>query len=334
MAKFEDFIPQNIAPVGIHRIGIYDSNGNRVGVIPLGNLTPPDHTNKLYSFGALADVHYPSDDSETDFKRALIYFNDTGEVMFIVICGDLVTDGTASQLTGYKNIVQSYSPNVAVYAEAGNHDCYASLQSRIEEYTGNPLNYSFEQGNDVFIMVGTSGINESSFLSTDALQWLYEVLERNRNKRCFLFFHVLIKGGCGDPANLYWGDKLGDETNSVVFKSLLQHYRNTIFFHAHSHMRFSLQEYWDNANYDSIFGCHSVHIPSVSIPRDSDGSDVTVYTDGSEGYVVDVYENGIHLRGRDFVKGEFLPIASYWLDTTLQTIPAGTYTDSTGTIIT
>jgi len=48
--------------------------------------------------------------------------------------------------------------------------------------------------------------------------------------------------------------------------------------------------------------------------------------------VVDVYENGIHLRGRDFVKGEFLPIASYWLDTTVQTVAAGTYEDPTGTI--
>ena len=28
-----------------------------------------------------------------------------------------------------------------------------------------------------------------------------------------------------------------------------------------------------------------------------------------------VYPDGIHLRGRDFVKGEFLPIASYWLGT-------------------
>ena len=36
--------------------------------------------------------------------------------------------------------------------------------------------------------------------------------------------------------------------------------------------------------------------------------------------------------GMDFVKGEFLSIASYWLDTTLRTVAAGTYTDSTGTI--
>jgi hypothetical protein len=75
-----------------------------------------------------------------------------------------------------------------------------------------------------------------------------------------------------------------------------------------------------------------VHIPSLCVPRDIiDGTLTNIYAE-SEGYVVDVYDDGIHLRGRDFVKGEFLPIASYWLDTTLQTIPEGTYTDTTGTI--
>ena len=89
------------------------------------------------------------------------------------------------------------------------------------------------------------------------------------------------------------------------------------------------------ANYEKVLGCHSVHVPSLAIPRtDADGDfEFQIEYQESEGYVVDVYENGIHLRGRDFVKGEFLPIASYWLDTTLQTIPAGTYTDSTGTIV-
>lgn len=331
---YSAFIPQNIAPSGTRRIGIYDSNGNRVGFIPLGSLTPPTQGKKLYGFGALSDVHYPSDDSEIDFRRALSYFDNADEVAFICICGDLTTNGTDSELIGYKNDVQSYCPNISVYAITGNHDTYNSLQSRIEEYTGQPLYYSFEHGNDVFIMVGTCADGESNFLSTDALQWLYGVLEENRNRRCFLFFHVLTKEGSGDAGNLYWGDQLDNANNSIVFKSLLQHYRNAIFFHGHSHMRFRLQEYWDGANYDNIFGCHSVHIPSITIPRDSSGSGVSTYIDGSEGYVVDVYENGIHLRGRDFVKGEFLPIASYWLDTTLQTVPAGTYTDSTGTITT
>ena len=54
---------------------------------------------------------------------------------------------------------------------------------------------------------------------------------------------------------------------------------------------------------------------------------------GSQGCVVDVYENHIILRGRDFVANKFLPIATYCLDTTLQTIEANTFTDSTGMIV-
>jgi hypothetical protein len=38
------------------------------------------------------------------------------------------------------------------------------------------------------------------------------------------------------------------------------------------------------------------------------------------------------VKGRDFIKGEFLPIATYCFDTTLKTVPANTYVDETGTI--
>ena len=64
-----------------------------------------------------------------------------------------------------------------------------------------------------------------------------------------------------------------------------------------------------------------------------DGARVVQYA-GSQGYVVDVYNECIELKGRDFVSGEYLPIADYCLDTTLKTVAAGTYVDSTGTITT
>ena len=114
----------------------------------------------------------------------------------------------------------------------------------------------------------------------------------------------------------------------------MEHYPNIIWFHGHSHTAFDSQEDNDLANYDKKFGIHSIHIPSLSVPREYEASDYVSKYSESEGYVVDVYENGIHLLGRDFAKGEFLPIASYWLDTTLQTIAPNTYKDSTGTITT
>jgi hypothetical protein len=163
---------------------------------------------------------------------------------------------------------------------------------------------------------------------------LYETLEANRNKRCFLFQHAFNFGGSGNAFGLYTYDLLSG-TRGKVFKSLLSHYHNVVWFHGHSHTKFHGQEFNYMANYDKVLGCHSVHVPSCDVPRTDADGDLEFQTEyqDSEGYLVDVYPNGIYLRGFDFVKKKFIPIASYWLDTTLQTIQAGTYTDSTGTIV-
>ena len=339
MSKYEDFISQNIAPLGTRRIGIYDEQGNRVGQIPLGSLTPPAQGKRLYSFGAISDIHLQYNTALSDFRNALAFFAAEGAA-FTCICGDLTSQGTEEYLAAYKNCVEEYSPDIPVYAIAGNHEAYdgswgvsseAVIKERFEACTGHPLQYSFTHGDDVFIMVGICA--DGAKFGEDGLQWLYETLEANRNRRCFVFQHLFTHTGCGDVAGAYTHVTLDDSTEGQVFLSLMKHYRNAIWFHGHSHVRFSGQEYGDMANLDREYGMYSVHIPSLAIPRTADEHRTELDAE-SEGYVVDVYKDGVHLRGRDFVKGEFLPIASYWLDTTLQTVEPGTYSDSTGMIVT
>ena len=336
---YTDFIPENVALLGTRRIGIYDENGNRVGFIPLGSLTPPNPAQKAYSFGALSDVHIVYQTATSDFQKALTYLNDDEDVAFTCICGDLTDNGTAEQLAQYKAVVDAYSADTPVYAIAGNHEAYDGTPvttEKIQPYTGQPFYYSFTHGNDVFIMVGCYTQNSGNIFTVEELQWLYETLETNRNRRCFVFQHVFPWGDSGNANNAYAYGDLFAGTKGDVFKNLMKHYKNTVFFHGHSHMKFDLQKVDKKANYSEAFGYRSVHIPSLAVPRDIvDGTLKNIFAE-SEGYVVDVYENGIHLRGRDFAynnyEGRWLPIASYWLDTTLQTIPAGSYTDSTRTI--
>lgn len=338
MAQYVNFILENVAPSNAKRIGIYNSNGNRVGVIPLGNLAFPKDKQKLYSFGALSDIHLQYETAQPDFIRALTFLNNEEDVAFTCIAGDLTQGGSDSQLAEYKQCVDTYSANTPVYAISGNHENYrgSDLPNIIENYTGHPLYYSFTYENDVFIMVGIKGDGEGKLFSTEELQWLYETLETNRNKRCFVFHHVRPQDGCGNTFGIYNYDIWGG-TEQKVFENLMHHYKNAHQFHGHSHLKFYLQYGSVVANIDHIFGGWSIHIPSLAAPRDGDASGASsrkeIYAD-SEGYVVDVYENGIHLRGRDFVKEQFLPIASYWLDTTLVEIPEKTYVDSTGTITT
>lgn len=332
MAQYKDFIPENVALPNTRRIGIYNSKGNRVGQIPLGSLTAPVKSMKLYSFGALSDAHIAYTSAEVDLQRAFSYLNETENVDFTCICGDLTENGTEEELQWYRSIVNSHSPDTPVYAIAGNHERYSTVSSSyLETYTGKPLYYSFTRGNDVFLMCGCYSWAPDGMFTQAYLQWIYETLEANRNKRCFLFEHVFPWGDSGNPREAYVYD-LFSGTKGGIFQSLLRHYKNTVLFHGHSHLKYYLQSVDEKANYNDDLGYRSVHIPSVFSPRDIINGAIADSSKDSEGYVVDVYESGIHLRGRDFVKGEFLPIASYWIDTTLQTIPAGTYTDSTGTI--
>lgn len=344
MYKYTHFIPENIAPSNVKSIGVYSANGNKVCNISLGRLTPPTQT-KLYSFLALSDVHVQYDTATDDLKRALTYAESNCD--FTCICGDLTQSGTDAHLTQYKNIASAYTK--PIYAVGGNHDSIPEDQTsaRISQYTGQPMYYSFNKGDDVFIMLSHYGKYEgdgtgwlaSKFVSVEELQWLYETLEANRNKRCFIFNHVFpYEDGVGDANRYYGGGQWRTKDGGVgqAFISLLKHYKNTILFHGHSHLRFHLQEVDKKANYSSAVGYRSVHIPSLAVPREPvNGTTTYIYAE-SEGYVIDVYRNYIVLNGRDFIDndadGHDIPLGTYKIDTKLVNIEAGTFTDSTGTI--
>lgn len=339
MAKYDKLIAQNKSPLNINLIYVY-SGDERVGKIKVGSLKMPLPGKKQYSFGALADVHLQYDTAQEDFKKALTYLNEKENVAFTCVCGDLTASGTAEELKNYTDCVKAYSPDKPVYEVTGNHDCYGTRLSlnSMKQYTGHDLYYSFTKGEDVFIMFGiqcwnTTGDTQEPF-SQEALQWLYETLEANRNKRCMVFQHCLRFDGSGKPYSPNMTGDLLNNTQGEVFKSLMEHYKNIVWFHGHSHMKFDCQTDCTYANYDRMFGCHSVHIPSLAVPRDyADNEYVYMYAE-SEGYVVDVYENGICLRGRNFINEKFLPIANYWVDTTLVNIESKSFLDDTGTIIT
>lgn len=351
MYKYAHLIPENIAPVGAKCIVALDANGNEVARIPLGPLTPPSGE-LLYRFLLAADLHVTQETADDDLARALDYAEANCD--FSVFAGDLVESGAAeSHLAQYKNIVATHSPTKPVYGIPGNHGHWSTNSSGYwEQYVGQPLYYSFEQGDDVFIMVGHYGGYHgdgigwlpNELVSVEELQWLYETLEANRNRRCFVFTHVLPhEHGVGNPDGLYTSALIWKTTDGGVgqaFMSLLQHYKNIVFFHGHSHTRFDLQEIDPKANYSDANGYRSVHIPSLGLPRDvtADGTKLEKIYAESEGYIVDVYDGYIVLNGRDFVDndadGHWLGIATYKIDTALVEIAAGTFSDPTGIIVT
>ena len=169
----------------------------------------------------------------------------------------------------------------------------------------------------------------------EEVKWLQETLEANRDKRCFVFEHLTLSDDSGNPNdihNAYW---LGLEPTLV---GVMQHYKNAMLFHGHSHLYLEEQFNFSYANYSTKKGFRSVHIPSSSGNRITVNGAFELNSSGSKvnrpelrsGYIADVYENAVVLRGYNFHEKAFVPIAQYCIDTTLKTVEADTFTDCTG----
>lgn len=345
MYKYTGFIPQNIAPKNTKRIGVYDSNNQKICSIALGRLTPVTKT-KLYSVGIVSDVHCYSSTvawiPSEKFDKALTYFEDNS-CLFCCNSGDMTQTGfynegdtttiDTRQFASYKAVCDAH--NILVYELCGNHESYVvaitNNLSELQTYCEANLYYKVEQDNDIYIFL--SQPHGSIPMTDEALQWLYETLEANRNKRCFIFVHPYLDSGnvngiYGNDAFEWWG------TKTTAFKNLLTHYKNTILFHGHTHFWFKDQELDKTTNYNESTGFRSVHIPSLSRPAyvvdGVRGGDDTL----SYGYLMDVYADCVVLNGMDFINDIPVPHGCIKIDTTLVEIEANTFVDSTGIIAT
>ncbi len=297
-----------------------------------------ESTLRLYSFGVLSDIHLQYESGNADFERALTYLKD--KVDFTCIAGDLVSFASKENMAEYRAYVDMHAGAMQVYECAGNHDTYPELgvAGMIDEQlwkncTDDEVYYSFEKGDDVFIMLGLKSEKPNELLPDGSLQWLENTLEENKNKRCFVFQHAPeLTDATADPSGTY--SDIMEGADGKAFVELIKKYPNTVWFHGHTHATLGLKQ-----NPVAHLDYRSVHIPSLTAPRFYDVANNVLsdyYFDGygnkiwgstlSEGYIVDVYANKIVIRGINFAAGEngtqVQPFKDeiYALDTTLRVI--------------
>jgi hypothetical protein len=300
----------------------------------------------------------------TKFHKILTFFENQG-ASFCCVSGDLTNIGfwkSANDTTVYTDQFAEYKqirelhPNLPVYGLCGNHESYykniTETLTELEEYSGHGLNYTITRGNDLFIMIGQN--TPSTPMTDEALSWLETTLETNKNKRCFVFVHSVVDDNDSGTRFGYYHNMTFDwwGAKKTTFINMMQKYKNAMLFHGHTHVSFEAQTMVSNVIYSTALGFKSIHVPATAYVRMFDTVNQKFKeAESAEGYIVDVYDNYIVLNGYSFAKPDYntspafsgtswnetpaiVPTGQYRIDTTLQTIEANTFTDSTGTIAT
>lgn len=266
-----------------------------------------DYSGKVYSFGALSDVHYnryskeSKDDAAVAFPNAMNFLEDMG-VSMVGMCGDLSFAGESSAFKNVGEVASNYS--FPTFTCRGNHDCGNKFNLKAwQKYlnkgvysedklpgvldvadNGYDFVYSGEETHgDVFIFFSQiSGVYAPGVkLVTDKqLDWLSKQFETYKDKRVYLFFHTFFNAPSGKGA-MGEGNLINDygisyslpyfkgNKDEKRFRSLLEEYKNVTFFNGHSHFTYAMESYNPRLNITDYDGTTAtmVHVSSVTAPR-------------------------------------------------------------------
>ncbi len=253
-----------------------------------------------YMFGRYPVLQAASDDlhaSECDIDAVLL-------------AGDIAENGLAEE---YQLVYDELSGLDSRYLCAtGNHDIRLRLYSQsVERFTSfaNALNedeamkelhFSEVINGYKFIVLGSDKtMFEEAYYNDAQLEWLESEIAGENGKPVFVICHQPLKLTHGLPTT--WGSgtnegagHVGDQSEAI--KEIITKYNNVIFISGHLHS--GLGEY----TYETKGKAHLVNLPSLCI-ENKDGS----YNDAGIGYMVEVYDDEIIFRARDFAKGIWLP---------------------------
>lgn len=305
----------------------------------------------LYTFPVISDTHteylpdkdfystynWPLTRALTDIKKLCPAANG------VFVNGDVTNNGFETEYQQFQTILTNVYGNgnePRVFVSNGNHDAWgtspANAQKVFIKYAGSlqtkvsvdKVYYDYWLGTDYhFIFLGdeetssdfsvNKGLN--AIISDAQFTFLDNKLKESRSKgaRTFILLHQslyeTISGTYGDDAWNGIGTKGDDSDNAIAnkFRSIMDKYctkgdSDIFLFGSHTHCSL------DNANnhYPGDDLLPNIFNTAAIANTLSDYTGKTTYFN-SQGYIVEVYEDKVLIKGRNFRDGKWMPSANY-----------------------
>ena len=249
----------------------------------------------IAGFAVLSDIHVETNNPNIYNKlKDVLEGVKTGEdIDAVVYTGDNVMNGQALENAFFYSAVKAVKPAEKNYVITGNHDL-GNGEGNYDEYRKSfILNNKYVLGNDIdelyyyrvvngcyLIFMSSEALCVGDYvISDEQMEWLKGVLDEAKvaDAPILVFNHhpiYLVRDR--DYREIAW---------------LLQKYDNLVYFHGHYHNGLRPESFYDWHNVDCI-----------NVPRATEHQDY----EAGQGLVVEVYEDEIVVRARNFITNEWM----------------------------
>ncbi len=236
----------------------------------------------------------------------------------LVLAGDITENG----LYGEYQFVYDRISNSGVkhfITATGNHDIrlrvYSDSLKRFTKFTNalnensgsdlrvDSMHYRYSVNGYEFVVLGSDKmVFEEAYISDAQLEWFDNTLAETSatGKPTFVILHQVLKGTNNVEnawnSSVEGAGSVGDQSDAL--RDIMNKYDNIILITGHLHQGFGI------GTYEMVGKIHSINLPSISI--DNKDGDEAGNIPGI-GYMVEVYDDEVLFRARNFAKGEYMP---------------------------
>ena len=254
----------------------------------------------VMSFAAVSDIHVETNNPKSYYAFSeLLNGIKAGENHdAVAFLGDNVMNGQIPENLFFYTAVRAVMPGKLNFVAQGNHDVgngegdYDTLNFNYmlnnKLFLNNEIDkpYYYKVVNGCYMIFLASDINDPGYFEMDEEQliWLKALLDEASaaGAPIFVFNHFPV-----------W--YFGTEHNSTL-SDIINKYENVLYIHGHIHNELKQSSFYTSNG-----------INCINLPR---STEVVDYEPG-DGIVVEVYDDEILVRGRDFIKGEWVDGLEY-----------------------
>ena len=272
----------------------------------------------------MSDIHITTSQSNTHNKNFANMLKDVQALskdgLGIFVAGDMADTGKEQEYLNMMELYRAAGQVPPLFLSIGNHDLSAlpfdEANALFLKYATLPdgshptdTSYDFWLGGYHFIFLGTdhaAGLHSSFDRAT--MDWLDEKIAENRDsaRPVFLFLHQSLSDTVSGSLP---GEGWSGVDNEGMLRKVLKDYPEVMFFNGHSH--WTMDSVGNMFEGDSKLPCRIFNCASVAYLWSGYNVVSGEHLNGSQGYMVKLYDGKLYVLGRDFARGEWIPAAQY-----------------------